>query len=208
MLAHAIDGMARTSWVASAHAQNFPSPIWRKSRISSASWKRCAGCRWRGGGRCGDGGGRGGAARRGTRDETPRGRASDLAGAARVPAADALLPAEATDLTLAGVAPTPEATPAPTPTPALAAPDLAEIRLPVAIENPLAGIRDDVDTQVLAIFLEEAAELYPQAGEQVRALAPQPQRHRILRSNSAARCIRSRAARGWRARCVWASSRT
>jgi chemosensory pili system protein ChpA (sensor histidine kinase/response regulator) len=36
-------------------------------------------------------------------------------------------------------------------------------------QDPLAAIRDDVDTQVLPIFLEEAAELYPQAGEQVRA---------------------------------------
>jgi chemosensory pili system protein ChpA (sensor histidine kinase/response regulator) len=36
-------------------------------------------------------------------------------------------------------------------------------------EDPLADIRDDVDEQVLPIFLEEAAELYPQAGEQVRA---------------------------------------
>ena len=36
-------------------------------------------------------------------------------------------------------------------------------------QDPLADIRDDVDTQVLPIFLEEAAELYPQAGERVRA---------------------------------------
>ena len=36
-------------------------------------------------------------------------------------------------------------------------------------QDPLADMRDDVDTQVLPIFLEEAAELYPQAGEQVRA---------------------------------------
>ena len=36
-------------------------------------------------------------------------------------------------------------------------------------QDPLADIRDDVDTQVLPIFLEEAADLYPQAGEQVRA---------------------------------------
>ena len=36
-------------------------------------------------------------------------------------------------------------------------------------QDPLAVIRDDVDTQVLPIFLEEAAELYPQAGERVRA---------------------------------------
>ena len=36
-------------------------------------------------------------------------------------------------------------------------------------QDPLAEVRDDVDTQVLPIFLEEAAELYPQAGESVRA---------------------------------------
>jgi chemosensory pili system protein ChpA (sensor histidine kinase/response regulator) len=36
-------------------------------------------------------------------------------------------------------------------------------------QDPLADIRDDVDTQVLPIFLEEASELYPQAGERVRA---------------------------------------
>ncbi len=35
--------------------------------------------------------------------------------------------------------------------------------------DPLADMRDDVDTQVLPIFLEEAAELYPQAGDRVRA---------------------------------------
>jgi len=40
---------------------------------------------------------------------------------------------------------------------------------PEVPEDPLADIRDDVDEQVLPIFLEEAAELYPQAGEQVRA---------------------------------------
>jgi chemosensory pili system protein ChpA (sensor histidine kinase/response regulator) len=91
-----------------------------------------------------------------------------------MPTVDALPPAEPTELTLVDVAPTPEATPAPTPAPMLAAPDLAEIHLPVAIENPLAGIRDDVDTQVLAIFLEEAAELYPQAGEQVRGWRRSP----------------------------------
>ncbi|MET0683604.1 MAG: Hpt domain-containing protein [Casimicrobiaceae bacterium] len=38
-----------------------------------------------------------------------------------------------------------------------------------APQDPLADLRDDVDTQVLPIFLEEAAELYPQAGERVRA---------------------------------------
>ena len=42
------------------------------------------------------------------------------------------------------------------------------------IQDPLAEVRDDVDAQVLPIFLEEAAELYPQAGEQVRAWRRNP----------------------------------
>jgi len=40
---------------------------------------------------------------------------------------------------------------------------------PESPQDPLANIRDDVDEQVLPIFLDEAAELYPQAGAQVRA---------------------------------------
>ena len=35
--------------------------------------------------------------------------------------------------------------------------------------DPLAEVHDEVDEQVLPIFLEEAAELFPQAGEQLRA---------------------------------------
>jgi chemosensory pili system protein ChpA (sensor histidine kinase/response regulator) len=46
-------------------------------------------------------------------------------------------------------------------------------RHPVPLD-PLAEVRDDVDPQVLPIFLEEAAELYPQAGEQVRAWRRSP----------------------------------
>ncbi|MEP7274708.1 MAG: Hpt domain-containing protein [Betaproteobacteria bacterium] len=49
-----------------------------------------------------------------------------------------------------------------------------EIRLPAPLVDPLAGIRDDVDQQVLAIFIEEASELYPQAGEQVRSWRRNP----------------------------------
>ncbi|HEY3179937.1 MAG TPA: Hpt domain-containing protein [Casimicrobiaceae bacterium] len=49
-----------------------------------------------------------------------------------------------------------------------------EARIPQKSGDPLAGIRDDVDAQVLEIFLEEAAELYPQAGEQVRAWRRNP----------------------------------
>jgi chemosensory pili system protein ChpA (sensor histidine kinase/response regulator) len=38
-----------------------------------------------------------------------------------------------------------------------------------AVDATLASVRDEVDEQVLPIFLEEAAELFPQAGEQLRA---------------------------------------
>jgi chemosensory pili system protein ChpA (sensor histidine kinase/response regulator) len=38
-----------------------------------------------------------------------------------------------------------------------------------AADETLANVHDEVDEQVLPIFLEEAAELFPQAGEQVRA---------------------------------------
>ena len=37
-----------------------------------------------------------------------------------------------------------------------------------AADDALADVRDDVDLQVLPIFLEEAAELFPRAGEQLR----------------------------------------
>ncbi len=46
---------------------------------------------------------------------------------------------------------------------------LAAIRL-----DPLAGVRDDVDADVLPIFLDEAAELFPQAGEEIRAWRADP----------------------------------
>ena len=41
-------------------------------------------------------------------------------------------------------------------------------------ELSLANVHDDVDEQVLPIFLEEAAELFPQAGEQLRAWQRSP----------------------------------
>ena len=44
-----------------------------------------------------------------------------------------------------------------------------EVTLPADKDDPLADIRDDVDVQVLPIFLDEAAELFPQAGEELRA---------------------------------------
>ena len=60
-------------------------------------------------------------------------------------------------------------------TPSLVAPDLkADQRVavptrvtPKIAEDPLAEIRDDIDDQVLPIFIEEAQELYPRASEQV-----------------------------------------
>ena len=44
----------------------------------------------------------------------------------------------------------------------------------VATDPTLASIHDDVDKQVLPIFLEEAAELFPQAGEQLRSWRRKP----------------------------------
>ncbi|MET0203517.1 MAG: Hpt domain-containing protein, partial [Casimicrobiaceae bacterium] len=68
--------------------------------------------------------------------------------------------------------------PVPEPEPIAAATPVAapepDLRLPAPLVDPLADIRDDVDTQVLAIFLEEASELYPQAGEQVRGWRRNP----------------------------------
>ncbi|RPH66323.1 MAG: hypothetical protein EHM83_04250, partial [Burkholderiales bacterium] len=55
-----------------------------------------------------------------------------------------------------------------------AAADAGETTLPHAID-PLAEVRDDIDATVLPIFLEEAAELYPRAGEQLRAWRRSPQ---------------------------------
>ncbi len=46
--------------------------------------------------------------------------------------------------------------------------------IPEAPTDPLAGVRDDVDDQLLPIFLEEAQELFPQAGEGVRAWRREP----------------------------------
>ena len=46
--------------------------------------------------------------------------------------------------------------------------------------DPLAEVRDDVDMQVLPIFLDEAAELYPQAGEDVRAWRRNPADERAV----------------------------
>src|SRR5260221_2683760 len=44
----------------------------------------------------------------------------------------------------------------------------------MAHDDPLASIRGDVDDQVLPIFLDEAAELFPEAGEALRAWQRNP----------------------------------
>ncbi|MEO8674955.1 MAG: Hpt domain-containing protein, partial [Casimicrobiaceae bacterium] len=49
-----------------------------------------------------------------------------------------------------------------------------EVQLPQPVPDPLTDIRDEVDQDVLPIFLEEAAELFPQAGEQLRAWRRRP----------------------------------
>jgi chemosensory pili system protein ChpA (sensor histidine kinase/response regulator) len=46
-----------------------------------------------------------------------------------------------------------------------------------AAGETLANVYDDVDEQVLPIFLEEATELFPQAGEQLRAWRRNPANH-------------------------------
>jgi chemosensory pili system protein ChpA (sensor histidine kinase/response regulator) len=73
--------------------------------------------------------------------------------------------------------PVPPATPAPVPPVAAAspvAPSTAAMPVAPSTEDALANVRDDVDEQVLPIFLEEAAELFPQAGEQLRAWRRNP----------------------------------
>ncbi len=97
-------------------------------------------------------------------------------------------------------APTPAATLAPTPAPTaapapVATPDpaiattiaaaatvasaatIAALAAPVTTPStdPLAGIRDDLEAQVLPIFLEEAHELFPEASAQVRQWRAAPE---------------------------------
>ena len=52
--------------------------------------------------------------------------------------------------------------------------DDVDVKLPQPAVDPLADISDDVDPQVLPIFLDEAAELFPQAGEGLRAWRRNP----------------------------------
>ncbi|MBK6396244.1 MAG: response regulator [Betaproteobacteria bacterium] len=59
--------------------------------------------------------------------------------------------------------------------PSLQAEPEPEIALPAPTVDPLEGVRDDVvEVQVLGIFVEEAGDLFPQAGEQVRAWRRSP----------------------------------
>src|SRR4029450_1910819 len=53
-------------------------------------------------------------------------------------------------------------------------PASADVGVTLPIVDPLADVRDEVDQDVLPIFLEEAAELFPQAGEQLRAWRRRP----------------------------------
>ncbi len=46
--------------------------------------------------------------------------------------------------------------------------------MPPAGEDPLLGINDDIDVQVLPIFLEEAQELFPNASAEIRNLRANP----------------------------------
>jgi chemosensory pili system protein ChpA (sensor histidine kinase/response regulator) len=50
----------------------------------------------------------------------------------------------------------------------------APVAAPVSNEDPLIGINDDIDAQVLPIFLEEAHELFPAASSQLRAWRASP----------------------------------
>ncbi len=46
--------------------------------------------------------------------------------------------------------------------------------VPLSTEDPLVGINDDIDVQVLPIFLEEAQELFPTASAEIRTLRASP----------------------------------
>ena len=56
----------------------------------------------------------------------------------------------------------------------LTADALDEVAALAALIDPLADVHDDVDAQVLPVFLDEAAELFPQASEDVRAWRKNP----------------------------------
>ena len=65
--------------------------------------------------------------------------------------------------------------------------DLLEIARREARKDPLADVRDDVDTQVLPIFLEEAAELYPAGGRAGARMAPRARRRHARARSCGAR---------------------
>jgi chemosensory pili system protein ChpA (sensor histidine kinase/response regulator) len=58
--------------------------------------------------------------------------------------------------------------------PRAAAPASAPAARAPAADETLANVHDDVDRQVLPIFLEEAADLFPQTGEQLRSWQRRP----------------------------------
>ncbi len=60
------------------------------------------------------------------------------------------------------------------PVPVLAVTREPDIVIPAPAEDPLADVRDELDQDVLPIFLEEAGELFPQTGEQLRAWRRRP----------------------------------
>jgi chemosensory pili system protein ChpA (sensor histidine kinase/response regulator) len=68
-----------------------------------------------------------------------------------------------------------------------------------AADETLAYVHDDVDRQVLPIFLEEAAELFPQTGEQLRAWRRKPTDKDASQALQRT-CTPSRVARAWPAR--------
>ena len=70
-----------------------------------------------------------------------------------------------------------------------AAPSAAAPARTVVTDESLLDVADDLDETILSIFVEEANELFPQAGEQVRAWRRTPDDPRALR-NCAERCIR------------------
>ncbi len=94
----------------------------------------------------------------------------------------AVLPFSSKSLASTEQAALPEPTLAQVDAPTIADPTVANpmfadttVALPQPASDPLATIRDDVDLQVLPIFLDEAAELFPQAGEGLRAWRRNPQ---------------------------------
>ena len=96
--------------------------------------------------------------------------AEEQAGEAAAPdvASQAAKPAVVTELRPATHAPMPESEP-------MDALDVATASAASEVKtDPLAGVHDDVDRDVLPIFLDEAAELFPQAGEQLRGWRRQP----------------------------------